>query len=40
MAVTALRINYMVIGLIIIWILVVPLLIKEYKNRESATSKG
>jgi len=39
MAVTALRINYMVIGLIIIWILIVPLLIKEYKNRES-TSAG
>ncbi len=37
MTVTALRINYMVIGLIIIWILIVPLLIKEYKKRESAT---
>ncbi len=34
MAVTAVRINYMVIGLIIIWILIVPLLIKEYKKRE------
>jgi|GEM_PF-850562 len=40
MAVTAVRINYMVIGLIIIWILIVPLLVKEYKKRESATSKG
>ena len=36
MTVTALRINYMVIGLIIVWILIVPLLIKEYKKRESA----
>ncbi len=39
MAVTAVRINYMVVGLIIIWILIVPLLIKEYKKRES-TSEG
>ncbi|MCG6881962.1 MAG: hypothetical protein LJE96_22805 [Deltaproteobacteria bacterium] len=39
MAVTAVRINYMVIGLIIIWILIVPLLVKEYKKRESASSK-
>ena len=40
MAVTAVRINYMVVGLIIIWILIVPLLIREYKKRESATSEG
>ena len=38
MTVTALRINYMVIGLIIVWILIVPLLIKEYKKRESAST--
>ena len=38
MTVTALRINYMVIGLIIVWILIVPLLIKEYKKRESASA--
>jgi ATP:ADP antiporter, AAA family len=40
MTVTALRINYMVIGLIVIWILIVPLLIKEFKKRESATTEG
>lgn len=38
MAVTASRINYMVIGLIAVWILIVPLLIKEYKKRESANA--
>ena len=34
MAVTAVRINYMVVGLIVVWILIVPILIKEYKKRE------
>ena len=38
MTVTALKINYMVIGMIIIWILIIPLLIKEYKKREGATT--
>ena len=37
MAVTAIRINYMVMGLIVIWILIVPLLIREYKRREHAS---
>ncbi len=40
MAVTAVTINYMVIGLIIAWILIVPLLIREYKKREGAIPKG
>lgn len=40
MAVTAIRINYMVIGLIVVWILIVPVLIKEYKKRESKQSQG
>jgi len=38
MTVTALRINYMVIGLIVIWVLIVPVLIREYKKRESAST--
>ena len=38
MAVTAVRINYMVVGLIVVWILIVPLLIKEYKKREIAST--
>ena len=38
MTVTAMRINYMVIGLIILWILIVPVLIREYKKREAARS--
>ncbi len=38
MAVTAIRINYMVVGLIVVWILIVPLLIKEYKKREIAST--
>jgi ATP/ADP translocase len=40
MTVTAIRINYMVVGLIILWILIVPLLIREYKKREIARSQG
>ena len=40
MAVTAVTINYMVMGVIIVWILIVPLLIREYKKRESVTQNG
>ena len=40
MVVTAIRINYMVIGLILLWILIVPVLIREYNKRESARSQG
>ena len=40
MTVTAIRINYMVVGLIILWILIVPILIREYKKREAARSQG
>ncbi|MBW1945863.1 MAG: hypothetical protein JRJ51_23985 [Deltaproteobacteria bacterium] len=40
MTVTAIRINYMVIGLIILWILIVPVLIREYKKRETARVQG
>ncbi len=40
MAVTAVTINYMVIGLILAWILIVPLLVKEYGKRENTTGKG
>ncbi|MCP4669026.1 MAG: hypothetical protein GY849_22035 [Deltaproteobacteria bacterium] len=34
MVVTAIKINYMVVGLIIIWIMMVPILIREYHRRK------
>ena len=40
MAVTAIRINYMLMALIVIWILIVPVLIKEYKKRENIPPQG
>jgi AAA family ATP:ADP antiporter len=40
MVVTAVTINYMVVGLIVVWIFIVPLLIKEYQKREDVASKG
>ena len=40
MTVTAVRLNYMVIAMIVIWILIVPVLIREYKKREAPASKG
>ena len=38
MAVTAVRVNFMVVGLIVIWIMIVPLLIKEYQKRDHANT--
>ncbi|MFO7600334.1 MAG: Npt1/Npt2 family nucleotide transporter [Candidatus Desulfacyla sp.] len=40
MPVTPFTINYMIIALILIWMLMVPLLIAEYKGRELAGSPG
>jgi len=40
MAVTPFTINYMIIALILIWMLMVPLLIAEYRTRELVGSKG
>ena len=35
-AVTAIKINFIVVGLIVVWILIVPLLIREYNKRKNA----
>jgi AAA family ATP:ADP antiporter len=35
MVVTAIKINFIVVGLIVLWILTVPILIREYKKRKS-----
>lgn len=40
MAVTPVTMNYMIVALILIWMLMVPLLIAEYRDRELATSTG
>jgi len=40
MVVTVIKINYIVIGLIFLWILIVPVLIGEYKKREAARAQG
>ena len=40
MVVTAIKINYIVIGLILLWILIVPVLIGEYKKRGAARAQG
>jgi len=38
MVVTALKINYIVMGLILLWVFIVPVLIREYKKREADAS--
>ena len=38
MVVTALKINYIVMGLILLWVLIVPVLMREYRKREAGAS--